>query len=43
MVRSSRSGSPIARSLIAKLVGDVVEVAAPGRTRSYEIIAVRYT
>jgi len=36
-------GSPIARALIAKLVGDVVEVAAPGRTRSYEIIAVRYT
>ena len=35
-------GSPIARALIAKLVGDVVEVAAPGRTRSYEIIAVRY-
>ena len=35
--------SPIARALIAKLVGDVVEVAAPGRTRSYEIIAVRYT
>ena len=36
-------GSPIARALIAKLVGDVVEVAAPGRTLSYEIIAVRYT
>ncbi len=36
-------GSPIARALIAKIVGDVVEVAAPGRTRSYEIIAVRYT
>ena len=36
-------GSPIARAMIAKLVGDVVEVAAPGRTRSYEIIAVRYT
>ena len=35
--------SPIARALIAKSVGDVVEVAAPGRTRSYEIIAVRYT
>ena len=34
--------SPIARALIAKSVGDVVEVAAPGRTRSYEIIAVRY-
>jgi transcription elongation factor GreA len=36
-------GSPIARALIAKIVGEVVEVAAPGRTRSYEIIAVRYT
>lgn len=35
--------SPIARALIAKNVGDVVEVAAPGRTRSYEIIAVHYT
>ncbi len=35
--------SPIARALIAKNVGDVVEVAAPGRTCSYEIIAVRYT
>jgi transcription elongation factor GreA len=36
-------GSPIARALIAKSVGEVVEVAAPGRTCSYEIIAVRYT
>ena len=35
--------SPIARALIAKSVGDVVEVAAPGRKLSYEIIAVRYT
>jgi transcription elongation factor GreA len=35
--------SPIARALIAKSVGEVVEVAAPGRTLSYEIIAVRYT
>ena len=43
-IRASRIsiGSPIARALIAKNVGDVVEVAAPGRTRSYEIIAVRY-
>src|SRR5436190_1975479 len=30
-------GSPIARALIAKSVGEVVEVAAPGRTCSYEI------
>ena len=35
--------SPIARALIAKSVGEVVEVAAPGRKLSYEIIAVRYT
>jgi transcription elongation factor GreA len=35
--------SPIARALIAKSVGDVAEVAAPGRKVSYEIIAVRYT
>lgn len=35
--------SPIARALIAKRVGDVAEVAAPGRTCSYEIIAVHYT
>jgi transcription elongation factor GreA len=34
--------SPIARALIGKSVGDVVDVAAPGGTRSYEIIAVRY-
>ena len=43
-IRSGRIsvGSPIARALIAKCVGDLVEVAAPGRTLSYEIIAVRY-
>ena len=35
-------GSPIARALIGKEEGDVVEVAAPGGTRSYEIVAVRY-
>jgi len=35
--------SPIARALIGKRTGDVAEVAAPGRTCSYEIIAVRYT
>ena len=35
-------GSPIARALIGKAGGDVVEVAAPGRTRSYEIVTVRY-
>jgi transcription elongation factor GreA len=34
--------SPIARALIGKVQGDVVEVMAPGRTRSYEIVSVRY-
>lgn len=35
--------SPIARALIGKRIGEVAEVAAPGRTCSYEIMAVRYT
>ena len=35
-------GSPIARALIGKVEGDIVEVAAPGKTRSYEIVSVRY-
>jgi transcription elongation factor GreA len=34
--------SPIARALIGKVQGDVVEVTAPGKTRSYEIVSVRY-
>ena len=34
--------SPIARALIGKVQGDVVDVAAPGKTRSYEIVSVRY-
>ena len=34
--------SPIARALIGKSEGDVVEVTAPGGTRSYEIVSVRY-
>jgi transcription elongation factor GreA len=34
--------SPIARALVGKLQGDVVPVAVPGGTRSFEIIAVRY-
>ncbi len=33
--------SPIARALVGKEQGDVVEVAAPGGTRAYEIVAVR--
>ena len=35
-------GSPNARALVGKEAGDVVEVAAPGGRRSYEIVAVRY-
>jgi transcription elongation factor GreA len=34
--------SPIARALVGKSEGDVVDVAAPGGTRSYEVVAVRY-
>lgn len=43
-IRSGRIsvGSPIARALIGKSAGDVVDVAAPGKTLSYEIVAVRY-
>ena len=33
--------SPIARAVVGKREGDVAEVAAPGGTRSYEILAVR--
>jgi transcription elongation factor GreA len=36
-------GSPIARALVGKQVGDVVAVTAPGGTRSYEIVDVKYT
>jgi transcription elongation factor GreA len=34
--------SPIARALVGKAEGDVVDVNAPGGTRSYEIVAIRY-
>lgn len=34
--------SPIARALIGKELGDVVEVQVPGGVRSYEILEVRY-
>lgn len=34
--------SPIARALVGKSAGDVVDVAAPGGTRSYEIVSVKY-
>jgi transcription elongation factor GreA len=34
--------SPIARALIGKYAGDVVEVNAPSGIREYEILQVRY-
>jgi transcription elongation factor GreA len=35
-------GSPIARALVGKSSGDVVEVTVPAGKRNYEIISVRY-
>ncbi|MFN9480158.1 MAG: GreA/GreB family elongation factor, partial [Betaproteobacteria bacterium] len=34
--------SPIARALIGKSEGDVVEVLAPGGKREYEVLEVAY-
>jgi transcription elongation factor GreA len=34
--------SPIARALVGKTEGDVVDVEAPGGVKSYEIVAVRF-
>ena len=34
--------SPIARAVVGKSEGDVVDVTAPGGIRSYEIVAVKY-
>ena len=34
--------SPIARALIGKGLGDIVEVQVPGGVRSYEILDIRY-
>lgn len=34
--------SPIARALISKEAGDVIEVTTPGGRREYEIVAVMY-
>jgi transcription elongation factor GreA len=34
--------SPVARALIGKSQGDVVEVQAPGGVREYEVLDVRY-
>ena len=35
-------GSPIARALIGKEVGDTAEVQAPGGVKHFEVIAVHY-
>ncbi len=34
--------SPIARALVGKSEGDIVDVVAPNGTRSYEIVSVKY-
>ena len=34
--------SPIARALIGKSEGEIVDVTTPGGTRTYEIVSVRY-
>ncbi|MGE4368184.1 MAG: transcription elongation factor GreA [Burkholderiaceae bacterium] len=34
--------SPVARALIGKSEGDVVQVQAPGGLREYEVVSVRY-
>ncbi|MCF6274327.1 MAG: transcription elongation factor GreA [Robiginitomaculum sp.] len=34
--------APIARAMISKEVGDVIEVQAPGGTKSYEILDIAY-
>ena len=34
--------SPIARALIGKRVGDSIEVNAPGGSRAYEVLAVKF-
>lgn len=43
-IRSGRISvsSPVARALIGRAVGDVVEVRAPGGVREYEILGIRY-
>lgn len=35
-------GSPIARALVGKKVGDTVEVATPGGGKSYEVLKVKF-
>lgn len=34
--------SPIARALVGKSAGDIVDVVAPSGTRSYEIVGIKY-
>ncbi len=43
-IRSNRISisSPVARALIGRRAGDVVEVRAPGGVREYEILDIRY-
>ena len=43
-IRASRVSitSPIARALVGKSQGDVVDVSAPGGIRSYEIVTVKF-
>jgi transcription elongation factor GreA len=43
-IRESRISvsSPVARALIGKSAGDVVEVQAPAGVREYEVVSVRY-
>ena len=43
-IRESRISvsSPVARALICKSEGDVVEVQAPSGVREYEVVSVRY-
>ena len=35
-------GSPVARAIIGKYAGDVVQVQAPGGKKEYEVLDVRY-
>jgi transcription elongation factor GreA len=43
-IRSGRISvsSPIARAVVGKSAGDVVDVSAPGGIRSYEVVTVRF-
>jgi transcription elongation factor GreA len=35
--------SPLGRALIGKTLGDIVEVTAPGGSRSYEVVKIAYS